>query len=80
MVIEVKVSAVLRFYVKFPERFLKGDRVEVPEGATVDQILQRLSFPERINVFVVLNGIPSDRGKVLKEGDEMHVLAPLSGG
>ena len=80
MRVKVKIGATVRYYVKFPDEYLKGQEIAVEEGATTGGILEMLHFPERVVAMIVVNGFQTDATKVLKEGDEIHIMAPLSGG
>ena len=67
--------------------------VSVAEGATVQQALQGVdhgagfrdmlfdsSGALRPMILLVVNGLPSDPGCVLREGDQVQLFSPVSGG
>lgn len=60
-----------------------GDRVELSEGATVDDLLGRLGLGGRW-VLVERNGEPVDRrdlaSTVLAEGDRLELVRAVAGG
>jgi MoaE-MoaD fusion protein len=62
----------------------QASRMELPEGATVAELLDRLSArrpaPELRGIAVSVNAEYSAAGDVLHEGDEVGLLPPVSGG
>lgn len=61
-----------------------GDRgegpVAVPAGSTVDDLLVQLDLPEREALVVGLNGTQTSRDAALSEGDELTIVAAMTGG
>jgi molybdopterin converting factor small subunit len=55
-------------------------RVEVPEGATVGELLHRLRVPEAVPRLLLVNGHDADPAVRLESGDVVAVLPPLVGG
>lgn len=61
-------------------------RLELPEGATVEELYDRLAggYPELApalgSSLTVLRGAQVDRDHALAHGDEVALLAPVSGG
>ncbi|MBV8990295.1 MAG: MoaD/ThiS family protein [Solirubrobacterales bacterium] len=61
-------------------------RLELPEGATVEELYDRLagSYPELApalgSSLPVLRGAHLERDRTLAHGDEIALLAPVSGG
>jgi molybdopterin converting factor small subunit len=61
-------------------------RVELPDGATVDDLFERLAagHPELAPVLrsalPILGGVHAERRQALAHGDEVALLAPVAGG
>ena len=54
--------------------------VELPEGATVGQLLSHLHLPADQVKVVFVNGIVRETEHVLGDGDEAGVFPPVGGG
>jgi sulfur carrier protein ThiS len=54
--------------------------VELPEGATVRDLLARLGIPEEGPRLLLLNGHDAEASATLRAGDAVDVLPPLVGG
>ncbi len=55
--------------------------VELTEGATLGDLLARLGFPtDDEHIILVINGKMADPAQVLHDGDEIHLIPPISGG
>lgn len=80
MIIKVKLFSTLRHHVPNSDRRLDGDEWDVTEGATVAQVLEMLSLPEKEATILLINGRKADRDKTLNEGDVLHVFPPMAGG
>ncbi len=52
----------------------------VAEGTTVQQLVADLKLPEELPFTVVVNGRVIEEEYVLREGDEVALFAPFSGG
>ena len=52
----------------------------VKKGATIDELLDKLSIPPRITNIVMVNGVHKDRKTELNEGDVVSVFPPIAGG
>jgi len=55
-------------------------RVELPEGATVADLLARLGIPDEGPRLLLVNGRDAEAGVTLHAGDVVDVLPPLVGG
>ena len=55
-------------------------RVELPEGATVADLLARLGVPDEGPRLLLVNGRDAEAGVTLHAGDVVDVLPPLVGG
>ena len=80
MIIEAKIFSTLRHYLPNSPKHLDGDKWDIPEGATVAQVLDLLNLPEKEATILLLNGRNADRDRVLNEGDVLHVFGPMAGG
>ena len=75
MEIQVKLMGILK------EKTPHGGKLELPEGATVADVLQLLDVPgERVHVFTVNGSFERDRTKPLQADDELCVIPPVGGG
>ena len=52
----------------------------VAPGSRIEQVLERLELPERQLLITGLNGTKVPHDTVLNEGDEVTVVAPMTGG
>ncbi len=59
-----------------------GDNVvlDVPEGATVDQVVHSLRIPSELERLTVVNGRDAAPDQPLSEGDVLSLFPPLAGG
>ncbi|MCS7178696.1 MAG: MoaD/ThiS family protein [Anaerolineae bacterium] len=77
--VKVKLFATLRRY--YPELGIgEGIEVELPEGATVGQLVNHLGLPADHVRVVFINGIARDESHLLSDGDEIGVFPPVGGG
>lgn len=79
MKVEVRLFATLAAYLPHGAR---GDSVvlEVPDGATVGQVIGTLEIPSGLDCLVVVNGRDAEAEGVLAEGDVLSLFPPLAGG
>ena len=54
--------------------------VELPAGATVDELLRCLAIPEELPRLVLVNGVEARPDRPLSAGDVVSVIPPLVGG
>jgi sulfur carrier protein ThiS len=63
---------------------VKGDgtsrRIDVDQGTTIEDLLDRFSIPADTVRIILLNGVHAAGGRVLKDGDRLGVFPPLAGG
>jgi len=77
MKVKLKCSGILRKY--FPDQLLYLEK-DLPEGITIDEILQQMGIPSNAVSAVSING------KLVKgtykpcDGDEVTILPIISGG
>ncbi len=74
MKVKIKLFATLR---KFgPEEQV----MELPEGATVEDAIQRIDIPGNLPLLKIVNGEHRPPRHLLKEGDELALFPPIAGG
>ncbi len=52
----------------------------LPEGATVDDLLNHLEIPRQLSKLIFVNGVRSDTSTRLKQGDRVGIFPPVAGG
>ncbi len=80
MIIKIKAVSILRQYMPLSDNRLDVDSWYVPEGATIGEVLQVLNIPVKHAKIFMVNGIRVDKGKILNEGDILHILPSIIGG
>ena len=76
MIIHVKTVGTL----KSLQEGTKLEELEVPEEASVSRVLERLKIRDWEIGFVLVNGERATRESILKENDNLTLVAPLAGG
>lgn len=77
--VRVQLYATLRRYrpdLKIGEPLV----VQLPEGSTVEHLLQQLGVPQDEVKVVFVNGIVRDQNHPLADGDELGIFPPIGGG
>jgi molybdopterin converting factor small subunit len=54
--------------------------VELPDGASVDDLIHQLELPDKEVKLVFVNGIVRDRYRALADGDQLGIFPPVGGG
>jgi len=54
--------------------------LEIEEGTTISNLLDRLKIPREQPKIIFLNGLHADEATVLKDGDRLGIFPPLAGG
>lgn len=54
--------------------------LELPEGATVADLLRELRAPERLDVLIAINDEQVDEATPLQDGDEVELIPAIAGG
>ena len=80
MRITVNIYAYLRYYLTAPDKSIWQKEWDLPEGASVSDVLGKLKLPKEVRLTVLLNSSSVDKNAPLKEGDTIHVLPQMSGG
>ena len=64
-----------------PEGLVRRLTTELPDGETLGALLARLGFPaDDEHIILVVGGRMADPAQVLHDGDEIHLIPPISGG
>ncbi len=78
-IVDVKLFATLRKY--RPELGVgEAFAVQVPDGATVADLIRLLGLPEDQARIVFVNAVASEQGHVLSDGDQVGIFPPVGGG
>ena len=76
--LRVSLQADMRKFL--PKGVIGPQAVELPGGATIALLLQRLGVPADEIVTVGLNGELAGRDSVLQENDDITMFSPMEGG
>jgi molybdopterin converting factor small subunit len=77
--VEVSLFATLGAYLP-PSAVGDSVILDVPEGATVGQVLELLGIPEDLDCLRVVNGHDAPLEQPLQSGDVLSMFPPLAGG
>jgi len=76
LIIHVKTVGTLRSL----QEGTKLEALEVPEKASVSQVLERLKLNDWEVGFVLVNAERATKESILRENDTLTLVAPLAGG
>jgi sulfur-carrier protein len=79
MQIEVKLFANFQDYLP-PGNKGYGFPLEIGDGTTIRQLLQKLHIPESIPMITLVNGVHRNFEDPLNPGDVLSVFPPVAGG
>lgn len=79
MKVRLRLFANLAEYLP-PDADGDGVTLELPDGAPVSDVLASLRIPERVPFLSVVNGHEVEGLQPLRDGDELAIFPPLSGG
>jgi molybdopterin converting factor small subunit len=79
MKVKVQLYALLAKYLPSNAKD-KTAIMELPEGASVKEILQELKIPEAMPKILLVNGRHAELDKQLAEGDAVSIFPPIAGG
>ena len=54
--------------------------VDLEDGTTVGQLIDRLSLPSDVRLLAAINGQAGNKTQRLKDGDEVFIFTPVAGG
>ena len=84
MRITFKLFATLQDYLPEQAKKTNALALELPEGATVADVVARFALPEKLVHLVVIDGhfVPPDQRshRVLNDGETLAVWPPVAGG
>jgi len=80
MRITVHIYSYLRYYMPNAEKYFRDKTWDVPEGSTIENVVEKLKLPKEIRVSVLLNNNSVNIMTSLKEGDVVHILPQMVGG
>lgn len=81
MIIQVKIYGSLSHSVSVPSNLLQGEgKCDIPGGTTVGQFLEILNIPRQLPLVLLVNGKYAKKENVLKDGDLLYMLPPMTGG
>lgn len=82
--ITFKLFATLQDYLPAEARKTNALTLDLDDGATVAQVVERFALPARLVHLVLIDGNfvpPAERaGRVLKEGETLAIWPPVAGG
>ena len=77
--VHVKLFVTLRQY--YPELGIgEAMPVELDDGATVANLIERLRLPTDIVKVVIVDGVVRGEDHLLADGDEVNMFPPVGGG
>jgi sulfur carrier protein ThiS len=79
VIIEVRLFANLARYLP-PGAQGGGARMEVPDDATVADVVGRLAIPADVPGLLLVNGVEASADRRLRAGDVLSIVPPLAGG
>jgi sulfur-carrier protein len=79
MHVNVKVFATLKRYLP-EERAKRAFDLEVPDGATLDDVVRLIGLPAAEVKVTFVNGRTEALSCALHEGDEVGIFPPIGGG
>lgn len=75
MRVQIKLMGMLK------DREPEGGEMELADAASISDVLMSLGIESRTIQAVSVNGsIERDKGRALKDGDELTILPPVGGG
>jgi sulfur carrier protein ThiS len=80
MQITVNIYSYLRTYLQGSGKLMQKKLWEMPQNATVGEMLEQLKLPKEVRVTVLVNSSSVNRKAILKEGDIVHILPEMGGG
>jgi molybdopterin converting factor small subunit len=82
--ITFKLFAQLQDYLPAEARKTNAFRLEIPEGSSVAEVIERMQLPPRLVHLVLLDGVhllpPERQVRVLRDGETLAIWPPVAGG
>jgi len=80
MIVNVKLFATLRSYGPTDVDIGESFEISLENEAVVAGLLQKLKIPKKEAKIIMINGINSELGDKLSEGDIIAIFPPVGGG
>ena len=80
MIVKVKAALGLRFYLPNLAYLADGADLDVKDGSTVGEVLEKIHFPPGAAAITFVNGRRADQGRVLNVNDQIYLAEPMAGG
>ncbi|WP_126444577.1 MoaD/ThiS family protein [Sulfuricystis multivorans] len=84
MKITFKLFASLQDHLPFEARAKNALEIELPEGTTIAQVIERFALPAASCKLVLVDGVfvpPAERAsRTLKDGETLAIWPPIAGG
>lgn len=81
MRVRVKLYATLKHYVADSACLTAEEGVELAEGTTVRNVMDKLGLPDALSVLALVNGLHcTDKETILKNGDTLFFYPLMAGG
>ncbi len=80
MKVKMRISVGLRYYVPSLADLVEEEEFEVSEGSTLEELLERSGWPEKVATIPFVNGIRVHKSRRLNEGDQIYLVPPTTGG
>jgi molybdopterin converting factor small subunit len=78
MQVQVKLFSLLREHL--PEEAKGEGTIDLPEGATVEDLVEHLGIVRRIRILSINGERETDRARPLQEGDNVRIFPFVVGG
>ncbi|RLJ65195.1 sulfur carrier protein ThiS [Sulfurisoma sediminicola] len=84
MRVTFKLFAMLQDYLPLEARMNNALALDLPEGTTIQQVIERFALPQKSCHLVLIDGNfvpPAERdGRRLKDGETLAIWPPIAGG
>ena len=78
MKIQINLYATLAL--QTPNPGAKAGLIEIEDGSSIGDILNRLGISRDVPKIIFLNGVHADLGTIPQDGDRIAVFPPIAGG
>lgn len=76
--VELRLFGHLREYL--PMKGEPGVQVDVAEGSSIQDLIEKLGIPPSDPKIVLVNGLHAPKEQLLQEGDRVSIFPPIAGG
>jgi molybdopterin converting factor small subunit len=77
---QVHIKLFSRFREALPREARGRATIDLPQGATVNHLLDHLGIAGRIKLITINGRAESDRERILHDGDAVHIFPVVVGG